>query len=152
MVGEFSLVLPPGLELAPSKGADSLYRQYESETLVVSMDYGWYSNSLSNVSGTDLKRKSIAVDGRAAVLVTYRELEAASGLSHVVALHVPDVGRGQVKLTIIAQAAGERARTHAERIVHSLRFIPQPDPADPLPDTSSLTLPTGGVHHTGRNS
>ncbi len=123
--GEFSLLLPPDLEPVPAAGADSLVRRYRSKGLVISIDYGRYSNSLADVSGDDVTRESVRVDGRPAELVRYRKPDAPSGRVHVAALHVPAVDRG--KLTLVAHAATEHERERAVRIALSLRFSPSAD-------------------------
>ncbi len=62
--------------------------------------------------------------GRAALLVKYRDRDAASALPYVAALHVPDVGLGRegVKLTLVARGAREPDRERAIRMVRSVRF------------------------------
>lgn len=129
VAGEFSLELPPELTLDPKRGTDALYRSYRSDALVVSMDYGWYSNPLVDVAGDDLERQAIQVDGHTATHVRYRDRAADSGLEYVVALHVPDTGKGQVKLTIVAHASSEHHRNRADRILRSLRFGSLTQPA-----------------------
>ena len=121
--GEFSLELPSQLAVGPETGTDSLYRTYRSDDLVVSIDYGWYSNSLRDVAGDDLERATIRVDGRSATHVRFRDRAAESGLEYVVELHVPDTGKGQVKLTLVARARSEQDRDRAERILRSVRFL-----------------------------
>lgn len=128
--GEFSLELPPELAVEPERGVDSLYRVYRSDALVVSVDYGWYSNSLADIAGDELERKTIQVDGRSAAHVRYRDQAADSGLEYVVGLHVPDTGKGQVKLTLVARARSEHDRDRAERILRSLRFLYATPPAE----------------------
>ena len=118
-----SLELPDGLAPDPERGADSLYRRYTSESLVVSLDYGAYSNPLRDVEGSDLQRESIIVDGRAAVLVTWGEPDAASGLAYVAGLHVPDIGVPGNRLTLMVRGASERDRDRGLRVSRSVRFL-----------------------------
>ena len=124
IAGELSLALPPRLELVPGKSADSIVRTYRSDSLRLVIDYGRYSNSLTDIEGEDLERRSVEVDGRAALLVTYREPDGQSDLPYVAALHVPDVGKDGrvVRLTLIGWSASERIRAQAVKILRSVEF------------------------------
>lgn len=121
-----SATLPSELELAETGGADSVVRQYRSRSLALLVDYGWYGDALDDANGEALARRSIELDGRAAVLVTYRDADASAKLPYVAALHVPDLGRGAVKLTVVTRADSAATREQALRILRSLRFEDSP--------------------------
>jgi hypothetical protein len=122
VAGEFSLALPPKLKAVPTAGADSLVHRFRGEGLTISIDYGRYSNPLTNLSGNDLVRNVVRVDGRSAELVTLEETDESAGLVYTAALHVPEVGRPRVKFTLVAQAASEEARDRGVLVAMSLRF------------------------------
>lgn len=115
-----SLELPAGLEPAKTEGADSVYRRYRGDSLRLSVDYGWYADPLERARERRGARRSIEVDGRAAVLVIYEDERDPH--PYVAALHVPDLGRGAVKLTLLARGRSQPDRERAVRAFHSLRF------------------------------
>jgi len=119
-----SLAIPADLAPVQTAGADSVFRVYESESLQLSIDYGWYSDSLSRTQGEDLVRRPVKVDGWSALLVTYRDAGASTGLHHVSALHVADLGRGAVKLTLVVRGHSEGDHERAVQIIRSLRIDP----------------------------
>lgn len=124
--GEFSVLLPVGLEPMEGKSADSIVRRFRSDSLRLTIDWGRYSDPLVDVDGTDLERHTVDVDGRLGLLVTYRDAAAQSALSYVTALHVPDVGKkgSKVRLTLIAWSASEKVQAEALHILHSIQFTP----------------------------
>lgn len=126
IAGEFSVLLPPRLEPVVGKSADSVVRKFRSDSLRLTIDFGWYADPLEEIDGTDVERHTVDVDGRPALLVTYRDVAGQPALPYVTALHVPDVGKegGRVRLTLVAWSASEQARAEASRILNSIQFTP----------------------------
>jgi len=122
IVEGISVALPAGLVPVGTAGADSVVREYLSESLQLSIDYGWYGDSLTGAEGEGLVRRAIGADGWTALLVTYRDAVTSIGLPYVAALHVPDLGRGTVELTLVARGSSEDDQKRAVRILRSLRF------------------------------
>lgn len=132
-----SLELPDGLEPVETAATDSAYRRYRSASLWLSVDYGWYADPLAQARGRAWTRRPVEIDGRAAELVTYEDEHGAR--PYVAALHVPDLGRGAVKLTLLARGRAEADRKRAVRAFRSLRFEASPgSEGDPGPRPGSL--------------
>lgn len=130
IAGEFSVLLPPRLEPVAGKSADSIVRRFRSDSLRLTIDWGGYADPLEDVDGTDVERHTVDVDGRLALLVTYRDAAGQPDLPYVTALHVPDVGKegGRVRLTLVAWSASEQVQAEALRILHSVQFTPTAPP------------------------
>ncbi len=130
--GPFTLALPEGLRQLPASGIDSHVGRYETLGFRVSFDYGAYSNRLEHVSDPGQTRTPLIVDGRACVLVSWRE---NGSLPHHTAIHFPltnkDGGLGSSVGFIVEEANGltlnisytrpELAKI-AEQICRSIRF------------------------------
>ena len=104
----FAFRAPPDLQPVPVQGVDSIVGRYESPTLAVDYDLGWYSDPMDREGYT---RRRVTVDGKAARLVTKDD---------VVAIHFPKLGR-QSKLTMSVRLKGADAK-EAEAIVRSIDF------------------------------
>jgi hypothetical protein len=119
------LTLPDDLKPAPTEGKDSLSAVYHRPTLRVTVDYGRYSDPIEDRPGATLRREAIEVDGRTAALVTYRDPDPSNELHQVVGMHIPDVGDGRTKLTVLTASASEQDAADARRIIESVRVSPQ---------------------------
>src|SRR5687768_8850440 len=63
----FTFQAPPDLRPVPVQGIDSIVGKYESPTLEVAYDLGWYSDPMDREGYTS---RPVTVDGKAARLVT----------------------------------------------------------------------------------
>ena len=84
----FRYRLPPDMVETPGiKGRDSFVKQYTSETMEMSFDYGRWSNSLTE-NDSYAWFKNIYTSGRDAKLVIYNKTDVGTA---EVAIHFPNV-------------------------------------------------------------
>jgi hypothetical protein len=94
----------------PVQGIDSLVAEYQSQTVNVSVDYGWYSDPMDRKEDGFTRRK-VAVDGKEARLLAKED---------AVAIHFPSVS-GKTRLTMLVKLNGAD-QSVGETIVQSIRF------------------------------
>ena len=104
----FTFRAPPDLRPVPVQGVDSIVGRYESPTLEVGYDLGWYSDPMEREGYTS---RRVTVDGKAARLATKND---------VVAIHFPKLGRNS-RLTMSVRLKGSDAKV-AETILRSIDF------------------------------
>ena len=121
---------PPGSRWVPAAGIDSLVGEIRGPGFTLQMDFGRYSNPLSD-SGSMRQVQSVEtrIDGRSARIVSGILATPAAGGRLFTGLHVPEVAStaiGPVKLTL--SGAVRRERTHAVllRMFATIRFKPRP--------------------------
>jgi hypothetical protein len=119
-VGAVSLAVPGNLRAEPQGGKDSMARTFRRPGLRLVVDYGWYSDPLEDRPGIEFTRSATEVDGRPATSVRYRSPDP--GQPSMAGIHVPDVGDGTLKLTVLAYAESEADLADAERILRSVRI------------------------------
>jgi hypothetical protein len=125
-VGRVVLRVPERLRADAPGGKDSLTARYRAPDLSVSIDLGLYSDPLTDHAGIGLTREPIEVDGRSATLVRYRDPDPTAALPHVLGVHVPDLGDGSSRLTVLVRGAGNAEEEEALRILRSIRIGSEP--------------------------
>lgn len=126
----FVMQAPPGSRFVPAAGTDSFVGEIRGPGFTLQMDFGRYSNPLSN-SGSMRQAQSVEtrIDGRAARIVRGILATPEASGRYFTGLHVPEVAStaiGPVKLTL--SGAVRRERTHAVllRMFATIRFKPRP--------------------------
>jgi len=115
----FAFWLPPGVEETGMEGIDSLVLQYRGEDIEINLDYGLYSSDLREFEfDADGSIEWVRVEGQRA-----RVLSASVEGQFVDAIHYPDAGPGDARLTMVIFSSSTEARVQAEAILRSLRFV-----------------------------
>ncbi|MFP6892920.1 MAG: hypothetical protein VCA18_04165, partial [Opitutales bacterium] len=78
----FEFKAPPDLKNIPVQGIDSQVGKYESPSMLLTYDYGWYSNSLRDEKKPGFSSNIVQIDGKTAKVVTF---------DGVAAVHFPKV-------------------------------------------------------------
>ena len=108
----FEFKAPPDLKQVPVKGVDSLVGRYESPSMLLSFDYGWYSNSLPNEKQPGYSSKIVKINGKTAKIVTF---------DGVAAVHFPKV-KDKVRLTVYVILKKKEAKATALQLFQTIRF------------------------------
>ncbi|MFN8439607.1 MAG: hypothetical protein U0175_02500 [Caldilineaceae bacterium] len=85
----FSFYLPPGMQMIPVMGVDSIVGQYNSDTLELSFDYGWYSGSVSMPDKPEYKEVWTEIDHAQAQVVTFHDAGSGQHFKYVAAIYFP---------------------------------------------------------------
>ena len=86
----FEFKAPPDLEKVPVRGVDSLVGKYESPSMLLTYDYGWYSSPLPDEKQPGYSSKIVKINGKTAKVVTF---------DGVAAVHFPKV-KDKIRLTV----------------------------------------------------
>jgi hypothetical protein len=121
---QFTFSAPPDLRAVPVRGIDSYVGRYTNQTVVLSFDYGWYSDPLTDnyKQRANYKKEHTKVDGRKAVIVTFSRPSEQHAFDHCIGIHFPDLGDGRTKLTIFARCATTNLWTVLRDSFRSIHF------------------------------
>ena len=108
----FEFKAPPDLEKVPVRGKDSLVGKYESPSMMLSYDYGWYSSPLADEKQPEYSSKLVKIDGKTAKVVTYEG---------VAAVHFPKV-KDKIRLTVYVSLKKREAQATALQLFRTIRF------------------------------
>ena len=108
----FEFKAPPDLEKVPVRGKDSLVGKYESPSMILSYDYGWYSSPLADEKQPGYSSKLVKIDGKTAKVVTYEG---------VAAVHFPKV-KDKNRLTVYVLLKKREAQATALQLFRTIRF------------------------------
>ena len=108
----FEFKVPPDLKNVSVKGADSLVGKYESPSMLLSYDYGWYSSPLADEKQPEYSSKLVKIDGKTAKVVTYEG---------VAAVHFPKV-KDKNRLTVYVSLKKREAQATALQLFRTIRF------------------------------
>ena len=108
----FEFKAPPDLKNVPGRGADSLVGKYESPSMILSYDYGWYSSPLADEKQPEYSSKLVKIDGKTAKVVTYEG---------VAAVHFPKV-KDKNRLTVYVLLKKREAQATALQLFRTIRF------------------------------
>ena len=108
----FEFKAPPDLKNLPVQGKDSLVRKYESPSMILSYDYGWYSSPLADEKQPEYSSKLVKIDGKTAKVVTYEG---------VAAVHFPKV-KDKNRLTVYVSLKKREAQATALQLFRTIRF------------------------------
>jgi hypothetical protein len=106
----FELRVPSDFKGGPIQGFDSLLGEYESPSMLLTYDYGWYSNPLTDQSG--YSSKTFLIDGKTANIVIF---EGGVGV------HFPKV-EGMNRLTVHVSLKKKEAKATALQLFQTIRF------------------------------
>ena len=119
----FSFSIPPELKEIKVKGKDSMVGRFESKTMALSYDYGWYSDSLKHYTEREsYKAIETTIDGEKAKIVTLKQKTEDAALGYVAAIHFPKLPNTQSRLTMFARYAGEKELELAKKIFGTVKF------------------------------
>ena len=108
----FEFKVPPDLKNVPIQGADSVVKKYESPSMILSYDYGWYSSPLADEKQPEYSSKLVKIDGKTAKVVTYEG---------VAAVHFPKV-KDKNGLTVYVTLKKKEAKATALQLFRTIRF------------------------------
>ncbi len=108
----FEFKVPPDLKNVPVQGKDSLVKKYESPSMILSYDYGWYSSPLADEKQPEYSSKLVKIDGKTAKVVTYEG---------VAAVHFPKV-KDKNRLTVYVLLKKREAQATALQLFRTIRF------------------------------
>jgi hypothetical protein len=92
--GLFFLSLPKGMKKQNVQGIDSSVGQYSNGRMVVSFDYGIYSNRLESYSDKPGYKENLKdIGGKKAKIVFFSNTGAGSKYKYYSAVHFPEVGK-----------------------------------------------------------
>jgi hypothetical protein len=121
--GAFSFRGPCELRGGPEQGVDSRVGSYRLPGMVLWYDYGGYSSPLTEWNMyADYSTRPSTVDGHDAIVVTAANRSATDGLPYLTGIHVPEVSRAGLKLTVFAQSVSESERELLLRMFQTIRF------------------------------
>lgn len=119
----FAFRIPPDLKMKPVKGKDSHVARYESDSMQLSYDYGWYSDRLTRYSKReDVKTTETTIDGKKARIVTMHSKTKGSPLEYVAAAHFSGLRDPKMRLTFFVRCASSKEQQLAQVIFDSVRF------------------------------
>jgi len=126
--GLFFLSLPEDMKKQNVRGIDSSVGQYRNGRMVVSFDYGIYSNPLESYSDKpDYKENLKNIGGKKAKIVFFSNTRADSKYKYYSAVHFPEVEKNRfanmnIKLTLDVEFNEESNNAIAQAIFESIAF------------------------------
>ena len=108
----FEFKAPPDLKNVPVKGVDSLVGKYESPSMLLTFDCGWYSSPLPNEKQPGYSSKMVKINGKTAKVVTFEG---------VAAVHFPKV-KDKIRLTVYVILKKKEAKVTALQLFRTIRF------------------------------
>ena len=108
----FEFKAPPDLKNVPVRGKDSLVGKYESPSMLLTCDYGWYSDPLPNEKQPGYSSKMVKINGKKAKIVTF---------DGVAAVHFPKV-KDKIRLTVYVILKKKEAKATALQLFRTIRF------------------------------
>ena len=123
-VKNVSFYIPGDMKKAPVRGEDSIVEMYQNNRIVLSYDYGRFSDSLKDKSENEsYSERTEEIGGKQARIVSYRhETSFYPSFSNVLAIHFADVGNGDNKLTIFARCRTGADYATVEKIFKTIQF------------------------------
>lgn len=119
----FEFSLPDNFKKVARHGDDSYVGEYQSKTVLLSFDYGLYSNSLQKLdSYSEYLERTEIIHGHKAKIVTYTK----PSTKFVIAINFPKGGRlykSGNALTIISICRSKRDYEVVQKIYASIRFL-----------------------------
>jgi hypothetical protein len=126
--GLFFLSLPEDMKKQEVRGIDSSVGQYRNGRMMVSFDYGIYSNPLESYSDKpDYKENLKNIGGKKAKIVFFSNTRADSKYKYYSAVHFPEVEKNRfanmnIKLTLDVEFNEESDNAIAQAIFESIAF------------------------------
>jgi len=126
--GLFFLSLPADMKKQIVRGIDSSVGEYRNGRVVVSYDYGIYSNPLETFSDKPEYKENLKdIGGKKAKIVFFSNTSAASKYKYYSAVHFPEVEKSRfenmnIKLTLSVEFNEESDESIAPAIFESIAF------------------------------
>jgi hypothetical protein len=129
---KISFLVPKNVKNQKAQGIDSCIAEFESSSVRISIDYGWYGGSFTKYDTMlDFKEESIEIDGKKAQLVSYVEGSMFAKYhpkeKYVMGIYV-NLSEGQnqevmkTSLKMKVAAKSERDLQTAKQIFRSIKF------------------------------
>lgn len=126
--GLFFLSLPEDMKKQNVRGVDSSVGQYRNGRMVVSFDYGIYSNPLESYSDKPGYKETLkSIDGKKAKIVFFSNTRRDSKYKYYSAVHFAEVQKNRfanmnIKLTLDVEFNEESDNAIAQTIFESIVF------------------------------
>ena len=126
--GLFFLSLPEDMKKQDVRGIDSSVGEYRNGRMVVSFDYGIYSNPLESYSDKPEYKESLKnIGGKKAKIVYFSNTRADSKYKYFSAVHFPEAEKNRfanmnIKLTLDVEFNEESDNAIAQAIFESIAF------------------------------
>jgi hypothetical protein len=129
-LSDFSFSMPPDMRDNEVKGIDSAVWQYRNGGMILTADYGMYSNSLESYKGQPgYGEEWFLIGGKRAKVCTFQLDESFMNttedreFSFISAAYFPEVSEGAAtKLSIWVSARGAGEQEAAKKILQSVEF------------------------------
>jgi hypothetical protein len=129
-LSDFSFSLPPDMRDEEVKGIDSAVWQYRNDGMILTIDYGMYSNSLESYKSQPGHHEEwFLIGGKRAKICTFQLDESFMNtaedrdFSFISAAYFPEVRESSVaKLSIWVNAKGTGEQEAAKKIFQSVEF------------------------------
>jgi len=144
--GYFRMSVPAGLYEKRIQPIDSYIRIFTNSTMTLQLDFGWYSDRLRRPGlqdRPDYQEEHLVIDGRQAFIVRAPNHEKEGQLKNLIAMHIPDVGDGNNRLTIHCYCVTTNHFQIAERIFRSVQFTDKRGPSKRSNMPPGAILPGG---------
>jgi hypothetical protein len=119
---QFLFQAPSTLKRTSFGGVDSCVGEYGGPGIMLSYDYGGYSDPLETYSGSaDYKEEMTIIDGAQAKVISLRHTDGRE-LPYSIAVHFADIGKDSIKLTMWINCAGTTEMETGRKIIDSISF------------------------------
>ena len=115
--GHFTLFHPPDMKEEKVRGIDSDVRQFKSASIILSSDFGRYSDPLDR--GYPKPFETIMIGGKQARIIVYSR---AGEFPFLCNIHFPDTGKAGVTLTLGGGCKSKAALDILQHIYGTIRF------------------------------
>jgi hypothetical protein len=119
---------PAGTRFESARGADSFVGKFVGPNFVLSLDYGAFSDPLTDRSRfADYSMRTVSIEGRSARVIEAKVTNRSDGPSEFIGLHVPAIaqsGRGPLSLTMTSVVSDAAANAVVHRIFETIRLTP----------------------------
>jgi hypothetical protein len=127
--GPFMFLAPTSLVAVTVQGIDSLVGKYTNQTIILSYDFGLYSDPLRRRFDRDklpgYEEQNLVIDGKKAVIVAFPGPIREWSHQYTKSVHFTDVGDGRNKLTVSASGKTTNDLVTLQRVFESIRIKEQ---------------------------
>lgn len=119
----FSFWAPTGMTEAPVRPVDSYVRQFTGNGMVLTFDYGRFSNSLDGAK----RSHNESIDGRVARLASYDNEDPKAAVNgfpfgHWEAAYFRYTSESDMRLTMLINCEGASSCRDAQQVLRTVRF------------------------------
>ena len=120
--GPFTFSLPAGMHKTSAHGVDSYVSEFEGESMIVSFDYGFYSNDFSGWPAST-EFETVSIDGLQAKIGVVHE-GFHHRFDHSAQIYFSHTARpqGGYSLSMFASCRTPEDFALAKKVFHSIRF------------------------------